>query len=237
MTAVRFTTVAALLLLGFCSKSNAAARATDEAKPVTVTLYGESLCPYCEHAVVATLAPLFKDGINSIFNFTYVAYGNALNTSEGPVCQHGAEECLFNRVINCAQHLNPGQDKWFPYVSCLEGGLQGDFHQDEAVAKQCAEDADMDYNALKDCANGKLGDELDAKAQAATDALQPAHAYVPWVVVNGVPLGASYEALKSVVCAAYAGVRPEACYAVPPTVQSASFRSEGSRPRSSIRIA
>lgn len=54
---------------------------------------------------------------------------------------------------------------------------------------------------------GKLGDELDAKAQAATDALQPAHAYVPWMVVNDVPLGASYEALKSVVCAAYAGER------------------------------
>ncbi len=54
---------------------------------------------------------------------------------------------------------------------------------------------------------GKQGDELDAQAKAATDALQPAHTYVPWVVVNGVPLGADYGALKSVICAAYAGDR------------------------------
>ena len=31
--------------------------------------------------------------------------------------------------------------------------------------------------------------------------------YVPWVTVNSVPLGADYGALKSVVCAAYAGER------------------------------
>lgn len=31
--------------------------------------------------------------------------------------------------------------------------------------------------------------------------------YVPWVTVNSVPLGADYGALRSVVCAAYAGKR------------------------------
>ncbi len=73
---------------------------------------------------------------------------------QGPVCQHGAEECLFNRVINCAEELNPGQDKWFPFVGCLEGSLQGNFQKDEAATRKCAEDAGVSYDTIKKCANG-----------------------------------------------------------------------------------
>lgn len=73
---------------------------------------------------------------------------------QGPICQHGPEECLFNRVINCAQELNPRQETWFPYVQCLEGSLKGDFLADEKAAQKCAADSDVDYDAIKKCANG-----------------------------------------------------------------------------------
>lgn len=75
---------------------------------------------------------------------------------QGPVCQHGAEECLYNRVINCAQHLKPAQNDWLPYVACVEGNLQGDFQKDEAAAKKCAQDSGFDYDAIKECANGAV---------------------------------------------------------------------------------
>jgi Gamma interferon inducible lysosomal thiol reductase (GILT) len=75
---------------------------------------------------------------------------------QGPVCQHGAEECLFNRVINCAQHVKPAKDDWLPYVACVEGNLQGDFQKDEAAAKKCAQDRGFDYGAIKECANGAI---------------------------------------------------------------------------------
>lgn len=48
---------------------------------------------------------------------------------------------------------------------------------------------------------------LDVEAEAATAALHPAHTYVPWVTVNGIPLGAAYVYLKTIVCAAYTGER------------------------------
>lgn len=40
---------------------------------------------------------------------------------------------------------------------------------------------------------------------------------MPWPVVNGIPLGelADGQGLKVVVCAAYAGTRPPACYDAP----------------------
>lgn len=45
--------------------------------------------------------------------------------------------------------------------------------------------------------------------------LCPSPRYVPWVVVNGVPMFDDFDKLKLVVCAAYGGERPDACYAPP----------------------
>ncbi|KAK9810461.1 hypothetical protein WJX72_011078 [[Myrmecia] bisecta] len=67
-----------------------------------------------------------------------------------------------------------------------------------------------------DQTKGSLGDQLEQDAAAATNKLKPAHKYVPWVVVNGIPLGGAMEALPIIVCAAYTGERPEQCYADPP---------------------
>lgn len=61
-----------------------------------------------------------------------------------------------------------------------------------------------------------MGDKLDVEAAAETAGLRPAHTYVPWVTVNGVPLGAAYTYLKTIVCAAYTGER---CGVVTKTVE------------------
>lgn len=38
---------------------------------------------------------------------------------------------------------------------------------------------------------------------------------MPWPLVNGVPLGGAADYLQVVVCAAYIGTRPPACYDTP----------------------
>ncbi len=57
------------------------------------------------------------------------------------------------------------------------------------------------------CATGPHGDELIIAAAKRTAALEPPHQYVPWVVVNGIPLGDAAAELAAIVCAAYDGRR------------------------------
>ena len=102
---------------------------------VKVDFYGEALCPYCGRFLADVAAPLFAQGFAPYMDFRYaivlvkrasylsvpppksmnnldgygryVAYGNARNTSDGLVCQHGAEECTENRVLLCAIDSSP----------------------------------------------------------------------------------------------------------------------------------
>ena len=43
---------------------------TGDADLVDVQLYGEALCPYCMRFTTTIVAPLLKQGVGSIFNFT-----------------------------------------------------------------------------------------------------------------------------------------------------------------------
>ncbi|KAE9594202.1 putative gamma interferon inducible lysosomal thiol reductase GILT [Lupinus albus] len=54
--------------------------------------------------------------------------------------------------------------------------------------------------------------QLELQYAAETNALQPPHKYVPWVVVDGEPLYEDYENFLSYVCNAYKGTdTPQSC--------------------------
>ncbi len=69
---------------------------------------------------------------------------------QGPVCQHGPQECALNKVINCAIDLNPGQNKWFPFVECIEANIS----KGVAAETSCAEQLDIDQGPLQTCNQG-----------------------------------------------------------------------------------
>lgn len=52
---------------------------------------------------------------------------------------------------------------------------------------------------------GRLGDDLQRRAWEQTESLKPPHLFVPWVVVNGIPLAYDYENVQKYICAAYYG--------------------------------
>ncbi len=56
-------------------------------------------------------------------------------------------------------------------------------------------------------AAGQMAVELQTKAAEETASLKPAHTYVPWVTVNGIPVGGAFEQLQTFVCASYLGER------------------------------
>ena len=54
---------------------------------------------------------------------------------------------------------------------------------------------------------GDLGDKLQQQAANETAGLIPQHSYVPWITVDGIPIGGAYEQLQTFVCVNYRGKR------------------------------
>ena len=54
------------------------------------------------------------------------------------------------------------------------------------AAQKCATDLKLDWDKLSTCADGPEGVKSIAANKKKTDALNPPHQYVPWVLINGV---------------------------------------------------
>jgi len=189
-----------------------------EEKKVVVGFYSEALCPYCRGFMKSVLEPMFENGLNKIATIDYVPFGNARYNSTTAVydCQHGKLECELNKVFACALHLYPKQRDWFPFVSCVEGVRE--FPDMKKSLKECSKKSDTKLNLddIQECAAGHLGRELERQLAEKTNILTPAHQWVPWVTVNGIPLWDDNDNLWQYICAAYPGERPAVCFAEKP---------------------
>ncbi|CAF1535517.1 unnamed protein product, partial [Didymodactylos carnosus] len=143
----------------------------DENDKVNVTLYYETLCPFCRQFISAQVSPAYQT-ILDIINITLVPYGNAHETYQPEtqlyqyVCQHGADECLGNLIHG--------------FINCTESST-GDM---KSVAIQCAEKTKINYTTIDACTKSKLGNQLQHAYAVQTENLQPPHKYVPWITIN-----------------------------------------------------
>ena len=197
---------------------------TSTGRKVNVTLYGESLCPDCRHMVLDVIAPMLEKGLGGVMELRYVAYGNVRRGesdgkgTEGIKCQHGAQECLMNKYINCAQEDGVGNSDaamWFPYVACLADDLAllRSSEQYGDRSRECASHSGLSASRLKNCAEGAQGEALERQAGEETNGLVPEHRFVPWMLVEGAALGSDYDNLDRFVCvgAGSGGNMPAAC--------------------------
>eukprot|EP00850_Spirogloea_muscicola_P001950 SM000007S20910 [mRNA] locus=s7:869353:870929:- [translate_table: standard] len=167
---------------------------------VHVALYEEALCPYCARFIIGELRSLFRTGLIDVVRLRIVPYGNARVLDNGTiVCQHGPLECRLNIVLACALHHYPAVDDWFPFVECMETTPE------LGAMRQCAREAGLSFQRIDRCAEGELGGKLLRKYGKETDALDPPHLFVPWVVVNGQPLYEDFNNLDAYICKAYTG--------------------------------
>lgn len=220
--------IAALLLVG------ASAAAGDTAGKgngkVDVALYYESLCPYSARFVVKHLARVFKDGLLDAVDITLVPYGNARVGKDGAIsCQHGRDECFLNSVEACAIDAWPNLDVHFRFIYCVEDLVVKHKHQEW---ESCFEKLGLDPKPVTECYKSERGHKLELKYGRQTDALQPPHKYVPWVVVDGQPLYEDYENFEAYICKAYKGRPPGVCEGLgrhPPSVQEVVEAGNGVR--------
>ncbi|KAK8696034.1 hypothetical protein V6N13_001173 [Hibiscus sabdariffa] len=191
-----------LFLLGSLCSASRIVLPSDSNK-VSLTLYYESLCPFSANFIVNYLPKLFEHDLISIVDLRLVPWGNAkLKGNDTFECQHGPAECLLNTLEACALDAWPKLNDHFPFIYCVEAFVyKGKYLEWES----CFEKLGLEAKPVTDCYSTGLGKKLDLQYAAETNALEPPHTYVPWVVVDGQPLYEDYENYLSYVCKAYKG--------------------------------
>ena len=172
---------------------------------VQLNVYFESCCSDCQNFITGTYKQAFydKDWTN-MTNITLVPGGksnetyNAQTDSYDFSCQHGSTECKGNIYLACAvsalYELNPL--KYSPFIiNFLEEVMKeqkNDIYKcpqvdmDNVAKIVCdAFGDDCDWNALSECHDGKMGNELYHQFVAQTHAQVPSLNWVPWIVLQG----------------------------------------------------
>ena len=120
-----------------------------------------------------------------ICDFNFFPYGNARRYKNGTSwafnCQHGVRECEGNFIETCAVKLSDKNTQAIPFLICIEGNTNDWTSQ----GKKCASQYGMDWDKISSCAKSQQGVDFLVEMAEATEKLQPAHTYVPWITVNG----------------------------------------------------
>ena len=186
-----------------------------QAQPVNISLYFESLCGGCQYFIKNQYYPAFKS-IGSIMNVHLIPYGNAEEKEQGGkwvfTCQHGKEECIGNVIETCAIHLYPKVSDYFPFIHCIETSNI----LPRTAAPICAQKLGLDYSKIQSCANSDLGNKLEHEMALKTETLDPPNQYVPWITVEGVHTekiqNEAEDDLVGLICKTYKGSsKPAPC--------------------------
>ncbi|XP_030479737.1 gamma-interferon-responsive lysosomal thiol protein [Cannabis sativa] len=179
---------------------------------VQVSLYYESLCPYCANFIVNHLVKLFQNGLISTVDLRLVPWGNASPNPDGSIsCQHGVDECLLNTIEACTITVYPDVNRHFRFIHCVERLSLQNRHNEW---QNCFQISGLGTVPI-DCYNIGYGNVIEHRYGNETAMLKPAHRFVPWVIVNNKPIQEDYINFMAYICKAYKETsKPEACNSV-----------------------
>ena len=97
-------------------------------------------------------------------------------------CQDGADECWGNLLHSCMLYFYPKMADHMPFVHCMES----DAADVRDAAVKCSKKLNIPLDNVTKCMQTRFGNNLQHINAKLTEALRPAHKYVPWVTLNGV---------------------------------------------------
>ncbi|KAI5392097.1 hypothetical protein KIW84_076766 [Lathyrus oleraceus] len=194
------------------SSSTLSSSSSSSSNKVTMSIYYESLCPYCADFIVNHLVKLFQTNLISIVNLRLIPWGNAWIAPDGTFdCQHGNDECFLNTIEACTIKIYPDAGQHFRFIHCLERLTLENRHKEWFNCFQMTGLTTMPIDCYKN-GNGK---SIEQKFAKETADLNPPHNFVPWVVINNQALKEDYLNFVAYICKAYKGnLKPDACGSV-----------------------
>lgn len=174
-----------------------------------VGVYYESLCPDSIRFIENQLLPNYEHFADYI-DLDFVPFGKAASFQHsdgvGFSCQHGPAECDGNKMQSCALTASLNQQSQMQFVGCqMERGAESSgqlvsfdhthsphipykYVQYVAVYRlQCAQQANIPYDAVANCVNSVEGERLQLVAEQKTQAIAHPNAmlnFVPTIVYN-----------------------------------------------------
>ncbi|XP_076059904.1 gamma-interferon-inducible lysosomal thiol reductase-like [Oratosquilla oratoria] len=181
--------------------------AGQDASPVKVHVYYETLCPYSRDFIVNQLYPTWTK-VKEIMDVEMFPFGNAKFFPSGDgwgfKCQHGDDECKTNMIHACAKTKFNDINIEMEFIMCL---LSSNYPPNAGA--KCATQVNKDWHPIENCINGLEGQELLHQVGVQQQQLNPKLYFVPWIIVNDffseAQVSQCQQDLLEVVCSKYEG--------------------------------
>jgi hypothetical protein len=122
-------------------------------------------------------------------------------------CMHGEDECLGDIVLLCGDNVTRNQVPygWWKMETCMEN----DADNIPQNAQSCAQQANLNWNAISACANGQQG--INLFIDSINNANNAGIYETPTIVINGQVYPGGPDDPLTTICQAYTGVPPSGC--------------------------
>lgn len=151
--------------------------------PVVLSVFYEALCPDSRSFFTKQLLPTFEK-IPHLLNLDLIPYGKAKTESVGSgytfSCQHGPIECQANKIHACAIAKIMEPDVQLKYTTCMIS----DNMNPEEIGEQCAQEHNVKWKPISECAAGSEGDNLLKLHGDKTNKLHPRISFVPTILLD-----------------------------------------------------
>lgn len=153
-----------------------------------ITIYMESLCPYCIELITTSIKEFYtKVTKPNLAYIELIPYGNAKETYDSSTnkylftCQHGDNECYGNLISTCSLNVLGRIEGQLNIICLLENiySFNRDFY---LTLDYCLSSKPQILQEIKDCVQSDKGNIYQHQmAQKTGD-----HLGVPWILVDGV---------------------------------------------------